>query len=282
MSTTTDPAYQPPPGRLGNLTVPQQHTLEKFRKELTESGNLNDKRHDDATLLRFLRARKFDLEASKTMLVNAEQWRKDFGVDEIVQNFDFKEKAEMDKYYPQYYHKTDKEGRPIYIERLGKVNVTEMNKFTSFQRILQHLVLEYERFERERLPACSQAIGHPVETSCTIMDLGGVGIKQFWDVRGYVSDASKVGQDRYPERMGKFYLINAPWGFSTIWSVIKGWLDPVTQEKIKIIGSGYQGDLLANIDAENLPVDLGGQCRCQGGCSMSDAGPWNQPKKSDA
>lgn len=23
-------------------------------------------------------------------------------------NFDFKEKAEVDKYYPQYYHKTDK------------------------------------------------------------------------------------------------------------------------------------------------------------------------------
>lgn len=38
----------------------------------------------------------------------AEQWRKDFGVEEIVNNFDFKEKAEVDKYYPQYYHKSDK------------------------------------------------------------------------------------------------------------------------------------------------------------------------------
>ena len=25
-----------------------------------------------------------------------------------LRNFDFKEKAEVDKYYPQYYHKTDK------------------------------------------------------------------------------------------------------------------------------------------------------------------------------
>lgn len=33
---------------------------------------------------RFLRARKFDLGAAKTMLLNAEKWRKEFGVDELV------------------------------------------------------------------------------------------------------------------------------------------------------------------------------------------------------
>jgi hypothetical protein len=60
------------------------------------------------------------------MLVSAEKWRKDFKVDEIVKfvflspflengcfietrrDFEFKEKEEVDKYYPQYYHKMDK------------------------------------------------------------------------------------------------------------------------------------------------------------------------------
>ena len=28
--------------------------------------------------------------------------------------FDYSEGAEVDKYYPQYYHKTDRDGRPIY------------------------------------------------------------------------------------------------------------------------------------------------------------------------
>jgi len=57
---------------------------------------------------RFLRARKFDLAKAKEMLLNAEQWRKDFKVDDVVKNLDFKEKEEVNKYYPQYYHKTDK------------------------------------------------------------------------------------------------------------------------------------------------------------------------------
>jgi len=44
------------------------------------------------------------------MLLDAEQWRVTFGVDDVVKNFDFKEKAEVNLYYPQYYHKTDKVG----------------------------------------------------------------------------------------------------------------------------------------------------------------------------
>lgn len=79
---------------------------------------------------RFLRARKFDVPKAKAMLLSAEQWRKDEKVDELAQcvivavrawsfakpdylfsrhrTFEFTEKKEVDKYYPQYYHKIDK------------------------------------------------------------------------------------------------------------------------------------------------------------------------------
>lgn len=40
--------------------------------------------------------------------VDCEKWRKDFGVDELVRTFDYKEKPKVFEYYPQYYHKTDK------------------------------------------------------------------------------------------------------------------------------------------------------------------------------
>ena len=48
----TDPNYKPPPGRLGNLTVPQQHALSKLKKELEAEGQFLPERHDDALLLR--------------------------------------------------------------------------------------------------------------------------------------------------------------------------------------------------------------------------------------
>jgi len=271
----TDPNYKPLPGRLGNLTVTQQHALDKLRKELQDEGIFVPERMDDAALLRFLRARKFDVEKAKTMIVACEKWRKDFGVDELMQNFDFKEKEEVDKYYPQYYHKMDKDGRPVYVERLGKLDIPKLYSITTQDRQLKRLVYEYEKFLRDRLPACSKAVGHPVETSCTILDLQGVSLSNFYRVKDYVSAAASIGQDRYPECMGKFYIINAPWAFSTVWTFIKPWLDEVTVSKIDIIGSSYKDKLLAQIPAENLPKEFGGQCQCPGGCSLSDAGPWN-------
>ncbi|KAL0949839.1 hypothetical protein HGRIS_009873 [Hohenbuehelia grisea] len=278
----TDPNYKPAPGRLGNLSVVQQHALEKFKKELQDEGKFVPERMDDALLLRFLRARKFDLPKSKEMILNAEQWRKDFGVDDVAQNFEFKEGKEVDKYYPQFYHKTDKDGRPVYIERLGKLDVTALYSITTPERMLKRLVHEYEKNTNVRMPACAEAFGHPIETSCTILDLQGVGISQFYRVKDYVNQASAIGQDRYPETMGKFYVINAPWAFTAVWSIIKGWLDEVTVAKIAILGSSYKDKLLEQIPKENLPKDFGGACVCPGGCSLSDAGPWHKASKTEA
>lgn len=76
--------------------------------------------------------------------------------------------------------------------------------------------------------------------------------------------------------MGQLAVINAPYGFATIWGIAKGWLAKETQEKVHIFGSDYQSFLLEHVDAENLPETLGGKCTCidEGGCHMSNTGPW--------
>ena len=142
--------------------------------------------------------------------------------------------------------------------------------------MLQNLVVEYEKVADPRLPACSRKAGKLLETCCTIMDLKGVGISRVSSVYGYLRQASAISQDHYPERLGKLYLINAPWGFSGVWSVVKGFLDPVTVNKIHILGATYQSELLSQVPSENLPVEFGGTCSCDGGCEFSDMGPWQE------
>ncbi|KAF7327598.1 cobW domain-containing protein [Mycena kentingensis (nom. inval.)] len=267
------PQWSPAPGRLGNLSKSQASALD----ELKASGEFLDPRHDDAWLLRFLRARKFDVAKTKEMLRACEKWRKEFGVDELVRSFKFEEAAEVDKHYSQYYHGMDKTGRPVYFEHIGKLNVKALYACTTQERLLQNLVVEYESFLNSRLPACSAAIGHPVETSLTILDLGGVSLSNFIRVKDYVFAATHIGQNYYPEVLGSFYIINSPWAFSTIWSVIRKWLDEVTVAKVHIVGGPkeFQPLLLKQIDADMLPKTLGGECVCEGSCSLSDTGPWN-------
>ncbi|KAI5207330.1 hypothetical protein E4T42_06062 [Aureobasidium subglaciale] len=261
-------------GHPGHTTPEQDAQVHQLRATLEQAGY--HERLDTLTMLRFLRARKFNVDMAKAMFIDCEKWRKEFGggVDNLLQTFEYKEKEEVFKYYPQYYHKTDKDGRPLYIEQLGKINLTAMYKITSEERMLQNLVVEYEKVADPRLPACSRKSGHLLETSCTIMDLKGVGLTNFSSVYGYVQKASAISQNHYPERMGKLYLINAPWGFSSIFSMVKKFLDPITVAKIHVLGSGYEKELLAQIPKENLPKQFGGSCQCSGGCELSDAGPW--------
>ncbi|ORY76019.1 Sec14 cytosolic factor [Protomyces lactucae-debilis] len=262
-------------GYPGNLTAEQQTKLEQLRSELVAESY--KERTDDASLLRFLRARKFDVALAKAMFIDCENWRKSFGVDELKRSFDFKEKEQISKFYPQYYHKTDKDGRPIYIEQLGGIDLKKMYEISTHERMIQNLVVEYEKFTDNRLPACSRMKGELVETSCTIMDLKGVGITSISSVYSYVKSASAIGQNYYPERMGKFYMINAPWGFSTAFGMIKSLLDEVTAKKIHILGSHYKDELLKQIPPQNLPKKFGGTSETAGPVELSDEGPWTDP-----
>lgn len=42
--------------------------------------------------------------------------------------------------YPHFYHKTDKKGRPIYIERLGLMKIDEVFKLTTEERLIKHYI----------------------------------------------------------------------------------------------------------------------------------------------
>ncbi|KAI4262198.1 MAG: hypothetical protein L6R42_002615 [Xanthoria sp. 1 TBL-2021] len=273
---TTSPTVKS--GHPGHTTPEQDAQVYQLRTQLEQAGY--SERLDTLSMLRFLRARKFNVNLAKEMFINCEKWRKEFGVDNLVRNFDYKEKPKVFEYYPQYYHKTDKDGRPVYIEQLGGIDLTAMYKITTGERMLQNLVVEYEKLADPRLPACSRKSKHLLETSCSILDLKGVGLSKISSVYGYVKQTSAISQDYYPERLGKMYLINAPWGFSSVFSIIKGFLDPVTVGKIHVLGTGYQSELLAQVPKENLPKLFGGTCNCEGGCALSDAGPWQDPQWS--
>lgn len=153
-----------------------------------------------------------------------------------------------------------------------------MYKITTADRMLSNLVVEYEKVADPRLPACSRKHGHLLETCCTIMDLKGVGLSKAGSVYSYVGSASGISQNHYPERLGKLYVINAPWGFSSVFGMVKRFLDPVTVNKIHVLGSGYKEELLAQVPPENLPKQFGGTCECAGGCQFSGQGPWTDSK----
>ncbi|CAG9321265.1 unnamed protein product [Blepharisma stoltei] len=260
----------PLPTLLGTLTPEERQTLVRFKEAL--GGNF-----DDHTLGRFLRARKFNFDKAMEMFQNYLRWRQEFGVDQIM-SYEFPELEQVKACYPHGFHKTDSHGRPIYIERIGSLDLKRLFEITTEERMIRYYVKSYETMLNVQIPACAIAAGHPVEQSLTILDLGGSSTKLMSKkVYKFIQMASKIGQDYYPEMLGRMFIVNTPMLFSVAWKVIRPWLDERTQHKISLEGSKFQKKLLELAPADNVPHILGGNCNCERGCLYSNAGPWNDP-----
>ncbi|XP_069134410.1 SEC14-like protein 3 [Argopecten irradians] len=105
-------------GRVGDLSALQATTLQTFKDNVKD---LLKPSHDDYYLLRWLRARNFDLKKSEEMLRNHASWRKKTGADTILESFKIPEI--IDKYLTGGHCGFDKEGNPIWIDPFGRIDI---------------------------------------------------------------------------------------------------------------------------------------------------------------
>ncbi|CAN0897910.1 Phosphatidylinositol/phosphatidylcholine transfer protein SFH9 [Linum grandiflorum] len=255
----------------------EEAAVNAFRQALI-TKELLPRRHDDYhTLLRFLKARKFDLDKTILMWSEMLNWRKENGIDSILQDFEFEEFEEVQRYYPHGYHGVDKGGRPVYIERLGKVEPNKLMNVTTVDRFLKYHIQGFEKAFSEKFPACSIAAKRHIDSTVTILDAHGLNWMSFGKVANdLVMRMQKIDGDNYPETMHLMFIVNAGHGFKLVWNTVKSFLDPKTTSKINVLGNKFQSKLLEIIDSSQLPDFLGGTCRCadEGGCLRSEKGPW--------
>ncbi|XWS49739.1 hypothetical protein CRYUN_Cryun12cG0028700 [Craigia yunnanensis] len=226
-----------------------EQIVQSFRKLLFLEDQLPAKHNDYHTLLRFLRMRDFDLSKAKEMFLNYLKWRKNYRVDAIQKEFKFIELAEVKKCYPHGFHSVDRSGRPVYIERVGMVDLYALLQVTSLDRFVKNHISEQEKTLNMRFPACSIAAKRHIASTTSIFDVKGVGMSNFSKPARYLfMEIQKIDSNYYPETLNRLFIINAGSGFRMLWKVLKAFLDARTLAKVHVLGSNYLSNLIEVID----------------------------------
>ncbi|TQW12126.1 Cellular retinaldehyde-binding protein [Cordyceps javanica] len=277
-----DPVSHYLAGHYGALTAQQQEALDRFKNVLSERGypgEVTSNPSQDIKLLRFLRARRWDAEAAYTQFHETETWRRANDIDVLYETIDSKAYKELRSLYPQWTGRRDRVGAPVYVwapqtlngqavaasEKLAAKPGFSMAKSdgkTSASLIC--FAALYENLLRFTQPLSTQLPDRkhaavPITLSTYIMDVSGISVLQFWSLKSHIHTLAYLASAYYPETLGTIFIVGAPPFFSTVFGWIKGWLDPVTVSKIRIVGRDDVFSALEEVvEKGNIPKKYGG------------------------
>ncbi|XP_026025595.1 SEC14-like protein 1 isoform X4 [Maylandia zebra] len=256
---------------LGDLTPLQESCLIRLRKWLQETHK--GKIPKDEHILRFLRARDFNMDKAREILCQSLTWRKQHQVDYLLETWSSPQV--LQDYYTGGWHHHDKDGRPLYILRLGQMDTKGLVRALGEESLLRH-VLSINEEGLRRCEENTKVFGRPISCWTCLVDLEGLNMRHLWrpGVKALLR-IIEVVEANYPETLGRLLILRAPRVFPVLWTLVSPFIDENTRKKFLIYaGNDYQGagGLVDYIDKEIIPDFLGGECMVRVTCEVPEGG----------
>ncbi|XP_030893058.1 SEC14-like protein 1 isoform X1 [Leptonychotes weddellii] len=191
-------------------------------------------------------------------------WRKQHQVDYILETWS--PPQVLQDYYAGGWHHHDKDGRPLYVLRLGQMDTKGLVRALGEEALLRY-VLSINEEGLRRCEENTKVFGRPISSWTCLVDLEGLNMRHLWrpGVKALLR-IIEVVEANYPETLGRLLILRAPRVFPVLWTLVSPFIDDNTRRKFLIYaGNDYQGPggLLDYIDKEIIPDFLSGECMCE-------------------
>jgi len=242
---------------LGKLSPMEESRLVQLKKNISELQR--GKVPTDPVLLRFLRARDFSAEKGREMLSTSLIWRKKHGVDKILS--DYQEPPVIKNYFPGGWHHYDKEGRPVFLLRLGQMDAKGIIRSIGEEgltKLVLHICEEGLKLTEESAHRLQQ----PISTWTMLLDLDGLNMRHLWrpGVKALLH-IIEICEANYPETLGRVLIIRAPRVFPILWTLVCPLIDETSTGKFLFYAGDHflgPGGLSEYLPEERVPDWLGG------------------------
>ncbi|ODM94504.1 SEC14-like protein 2 [Orchesella cincta] len=217
--------------------------FEKFKKVVS------DLNQNDDVLIRFLRARDYDIPNAEKMLRNAVQWREATDINNYMK---WKFPSNYEKDLPYRLFGKCNEGAAICWVFVGKWTT---KKFVDNDEGEQVLRYEFAMMERGL-----RIIAESGRAGTIVLDMEGLTLAQATHIPSLKLsfNALQTVEQCYPEIAKAIYVINVPWVFSFAYNFVKSIIAPRTMEKIKIFSykEEWQAEFLKRFPIDSIVPQL--------------------------
>ncbi|XP_026834785.1 protein real-time isoform X1 [Drosophila erecta] len=248
---------------LGQLSPMQESKLLELRKMLDGVDDL-ERVPSYQTILRFLAARDWHVSQAYAMLCDSLRWRREHRIDALLE--EYSKPAVVVEHFPGGWHHLDKDGRPVYILRLGHMDVKGLLKSLGMDGLLR-LALHICEEGIQKINESAERLEKPVLNWSLLVDLEGLSMRHLWrpGIKALLNIIETVERN-YPETMGRVLVVRAPRVFPIAWTIVSAFIDEHTRSKFLFYGPdcAHMKDGLAQyLDEEIVPDFLGGPCKTE-------------------
>eukprot|EP01006_Ploeotia_vitrea_P044868 TRINITY_DN66880_c5_g1_i1.p2 TRINITY_DN66880_c5_g1~~TRINITY_DN66880_c5_g1_i1.p2 ORF type:complete len:410 (-),score=252.58 TRINITY_DN66880_c5_g1_i1:104-1333(-) len=231
--------------------------LAELRSELAAREVAEDDLWPDYLLVKFLQINWMNVDKAAQNVVDVLAWRKERKMETILERGPPLDGL-LNKIMPCSFYESDKDGRPVFIEKTGKIATWQLAEVDE-QTFLEHHAWVMERM-CQMAADNTKKLGKPVHDVTVIMDLQGVGLGHR-NVLWYARKATQMDTVYFPYRVGRVFVLNTPWMMPGLYEMVKVFLPAYIKSNVHVLGADYKTQLLKYIDAEHLPEEYGGACK---------------------
>lgn len=202
------------------------------------------------TLIRFLKAREWNVAKAHKMLVDCLNWRVQNEIDNILAKPIVPSELCRDVRDSQLIGLSgySREGLPVFAIGVG---LSTFDKASVHYYVQSHIQINEYR-DRVILPSATKKYGRHISTCVKVLDMTGLKLSALSQIK-LLSIISTIDDLNYPEKTNTYYIVNTPYVFSACWKVVKPLLQERTRKKVQVLQGCGRDELLKIMDYASLP-----------------------------
>lgn len=241
------------------LLLALRHRVTEIAKDFPDIKS----RTDECMLLRYLRARKGNVDAAAKMIKKTLEWERKYDAQNAPFTWDLTMHIALRPVWKPFgVFGRDRDGEPILWDRLGNMDVQGLLDAPD------ELLMRDEVYRRELLwgilDETYESSGRPWPQFTVVEDLKGGGLKYMKIFSKWMRTINTY-EDHCPEVIKRIIIVNAPAVFPVLWTMFEKTLNEQQRRKYVIPTAKDQFQTLCQyIPEDSIPAYLGGKGKTNG------------------